>query len=214
MAESRADNQTANQTEKQTGTTRRSVVRGAAWSVPVVAAATAAPAFAASPIPCPVVPPGSRWSATTVDSGTISTTKNDGYAWGSDGKWTIYRDNGSSTTSVVFSSTSPSFAVRPGSTLNGTFSFYWGYGNGSANASAQGTFEILFVTAAGATVVGTISRPGTAQATTTQSVTFTVPAGVSTGQLRYRYTIAPQGNRPASDDISVGLVSFGACTVN
>lgn len=209
MAESRADNQTSN----QTGTTRRSVVRGAAWSVPVVAAATAAPAFAASPIPCPIVPPGSQWSATTVDSGTIS-AKNDDYAWGTDGKWTIYRDNGSSTTSVVFSSTSPSFAVRPGSTLTGTYSFFWGYGNGSSNASAQGTFEILFVTASAATVVGTVSRPGSALGTTTQSVTFTVPAGVASGRLRYRYTIAPQGNRPASDDISVGPVSFGTCTVN
>jgi len=33
-------------------TTRRSVVRGAAWTVPVVAVATAAPAFAASSLVC------------------------------------------------------------------------------------------------------------------------------------------------------------------
>lgn len=50
------------------GTTRRTLVRGAAWSVPVVAAATTAPAFAASPC-------GSTYTW-KLDWGTTSYTKN------------------------------------------------------------------------------------------------------------------------------------------
>lgn len=42
--------------------TRRTVVRGAAWSVPVVAIASAAPAYAASPPPCQV---GTHWNSMT-----------------------------------------------------------------------------------------------------------------------------------------------------
>ena len=50
------------------GTTRRTLVRGAAWSVPVVAAATTAPAFAASPC-------GSTYTW-KLDWGSTSYTKN------------------------------------------------------------------------------------------------------------------------------------------
>jgi hypothetical protein len=50
------------------GTTRRTLVRGAAWSVPVVAAATTAPAFAASPC-------GSSYTW-KLDWGTTSYAKN------------------------------------------------------------------------------------------------------------------------------------------
>lgn len=58
---------------------RRTVVRGAAWSVPVIAVATAAPAFAASP--CPTVTlswaslgNGTQFSSTTVGGVTVTLT--------------------------------------------------------------------------------------------------------------------------------------------
>lgn len=62
-----------------TRTSRRTLVRGAAWTVPVVAVATAAPAFAASPCD-PLVnqtidwdaPATTTWSRTNSNSGTAS----------------------------------------------------------------------------------------------------------------------------------------------
>jgi hypothetical protein len=42
--------------------TRRSLVRGAAWAVPVVAAAVAAPAVAASTATCPVINQADQWT--------------------------------------------------------------------------------------------------------------------------------------------------------
>ncbi len=191
---------------------RRSVVRGAAWTVPVVAVATTAPAFAASAIPCPVVPPSSQWSATTITSGTPS-SKVDGYAWDTAAdKWIVYKDNASSsTTAMVLATTSPPFAVVPGSTNTGSFTFYWQYGNGAASQSAQGTFEVLLN---GSTVLTTLTRPGTTQAFTTQAISFVAPAGSSTATLTYRYTIEPPAGKPASDDIVVTKVAFGSCTVH
>lgn len=52
-------------------TSRRSLVRGAAWSVPVIAATTAAPAFAASPCPAVTLAWASLGNGTTFSSTTV-----------------------------------------------------------------------------------------------------------------------------------------------
>lgn len=53
-----SDNEELGGTEPRT-ISRRTVAKAAAWAVPVVAMATAAPAYAASCVPVPVVAPGS-----------------------------------------------------------------------------------------------------------------------------------------------------------
>ncbi|MBS2936462.1 hypothetical protein KDN32_01750 [Nocardioides sp. J2M5] len=52
-------------------TSRRTLVRGAAWSVPVIAATTAAPAFAASPCPAVTLSWASLGNGTTFSSTTV-----------------------------------------------------------------------------------------------------------------------------------------------
>ena len=61
----------------QTGPSRRSVVRGAAWSVPVVAVATTAPAFSASPCASKTALQPVTWSSsysTTSQAGSVGGT--------------------------------------------------------------------------------------------------------------------------------------------
>lgn len=214
MAESRADNQTSN----QTGTTRRSVVRGAAWSVPVVAAAAAAPAFAASPIPCPVVPPGSTWNVTT--SGTLGRDTTGGYTW--DGaSWSVYRDNGSTSATLTFTTTPQApVAVVPGATYQVSFSFFWGYGNGNPNQSTGGTFDVLFngqsvksLATRTAAVDANAGTNGVQPGTTTQTFTYVVPAGQTSMTIAYRYILQAR-TQQSNDDIVVGPLQFTACTVN
>lgn len=52
-------------------TSRRTLVRGAAWSVPVIAATTAAPAFAASPCPAVTLSWAALGNGTTFTSTTV-----------------------------------------------------------------------------------------------------------------------------------------------
>ncbi|GAA5108220.1 hypothetical protein GCM10023339_07020 [Alloalcanivorax gelatiniphagus] len=54
--------------------TRRSLVRGAAWSVPVIAVATAAPAFAASPCANKTALQPVTWATTTTGTSQTGTT--------------------------------------------------------------------------------------------------------------------------------------------
>ena len=182
-----------------------------AWTAPVVAVSATAPAFAASPVVCPVVPVGGSWTPTTF-SGTLA-SKADGYGWDNNGSWVIYRDNGSQTQSLVFTSSSPAIPATPLATYQGSFSYYWGYGNGQSGQSSQGTFEILVNNV----VVKTVSRPGNPLTTSSQTVTYTVPAQTTSIVVTYRYTLAAQGTsptRPASDDLTVGRLMFTTCTVN
>ena len=44
-------------------TTRRNILRGAAWTTPAIALATAAPAMAASPDPCEPTPVTVDWES-------------------------------------------------------------------------------------------------------------------------------------------------------
>lgn len=194
-------------------TSRRQVVRGISWTLPVVAVATTAPAFAASPAPCPLVPAASQWTPTSI-SGTLS-SKADDYQWyTATDKWVIYKDNGSTTTSLTFTSSSPTFAVVPGLTLQGGFTFYWQFGNSASSQSTGGTFDILINGIVVKSIATRSAAAGAAQATTTQSFPFTVPAGTTSIVVTYRFVLSPRSGVPASDDIIVSRLGFSNCTVN
>ncbi len=72
---------------------RRNVVRGAAWSVPVIAVATAAPAFAASPCVNRSVVVSTSTAATTAPAQGYTRTSNTAASWRTadpDGAGTVY----------------------------------------------------------------------------------------------------------------------------
>ena len=197
--------------------TRRTLVRGAAWSVPVVSLAAAAPAFAASPITCPIVPPSDLWTTTT--TGTLGTFSSGGFAW-ENGSWIVYRDNGSTADPLTFTSTSPAMTVVPGATYEVSFPFWWGYGNGNVNSSTAGTFDVLFngasqksLTTRTPAVDANAAAAGSQPGSTTQNFSYVVPAGTTSVTIVYRYVLTPR-SRSASDDIVVGRLSFNNCTAN
>ncbi|MFE7019923.1 hypothetical protein [Microbacterium sp. NPDC057650] len=80
---------------------RRTVIRGAAWAVPVIAVAVAAPATAASAFTCPPVSAAAEWAVAIPardTSGEFTTSGN--AAWVSiDGRsaWQLSKDNRSAT---------------------------------------------------------------------------------------------------------------------
>lgn len=197
--------------------TRRNVVRGAAWSVPVIATAATAPAFAASPIVCPTLPAQSGWATTT--SGTLGAASSGGYAW-DNGQWIVYRDNGSTSAPLTFTSTSPSMTVVPGATYQISFPFWWGYGNNNQSQSTGGTFDVLIngvsrrsLTTRTSAVDGNPGAGGVQTGSSSQSFTYQVPVGTTSVTVAYRYVLTPR-TLQASDDIIVGRLSFNSCTVN
>lgn len=189
---------------------RRNVVRGAAWSVPVVAVATTAPAFAASPVPCPVVPGSAQWTATT-GTGSLS-SKNDTYSWDtSQDKWIVFKD-ASTAGSATFQTRSPAIAVTAGSTITGTFQLWWGYGNNNANTSNPSTFDILVNNTVVKSIATRTPGAGTVGSYNSQSFTYTVPAGTTSAVITYRFVVpATTQSRNADDDIVATRLSFGNC---
>ena len=185
-------------------------MRGAAWSVPVVSLAAAAPAFAASPIACPIVPPSGSWTTTT--NGTLGSFTSGGFAW-EDDKWVVFRDNGSNAAPLTFTSTSPAMTVVPGATYEISFPFWWGFGNGNANSSTAGTFDVLFNNASQKSLTTRTAAAGTPSVWATQNFTYVVPAGTTSVTIAYRYVLTPR-SLAASDDIVVGRLSFTDCTAH
>ena len=196
---------------------RRTVLRGAAWATPVVAVVVAAPAFAASRVSCPVLPTSAAgWTTTT--SGTLGPAASGGFGWNPAGaNFSVYRDNGSITANLVVTSTT-TVAVTPGATYTVTFPYTWGYGNGNALVSTQGTFAVLFngvvqksLTTRTAAVDSAPASPITSEpGTTTQTFSYTVPAGQTSLTITYRQTLTPS-ILTANDDINVGRPVFGNC---
>jgi hypothetical protein len=173
--------------------------------VPVVSLAAVAPAFAASPIACPIIPPTGSW--TTTASGTLGPLGSGGFAW-EDDKWIVWRDNGSNSASLTFTSTSPEMTVVPGAKYEISFPFWWGYGGGSSSASTAGTFEVLFNGVSQKSL--TTRAAGLPAGWTTQNFTYTVPAGTTSVTIVYRYVLTPR-TRATSDDIVVRPLSFDNC---
>ncbi|WP_018158211.1 hypothetical protein [Demetria terragena] len=71
---------------------RRTIAKGAAWAVPVLAVASTAPAAAASEPECPSVAPGSEWQ--TVRSGRARANEIDDFGFGKNTlTWRVFDDN-------------------------------------------------------------------------------------------------------------------------
>jgi hypothetical protein len=211
------DVQTARATRTSGQVSRRTLSRGVAWTTPVIAVSAHAPAYASSLVPCPVLPAGNEW-ATTVD-GRLGPTSSGGFGWSDANRFEVYRDNGSSRDPVtVYSATA--VTVIPGATYAVSFGFYWGFGNGSPLLSTGGTFSVLFNGVAQKTVTTRTpdvdangSTLGTQPGSTTQTFTYTVPAGTTSLTVAYRYVMTPR-ILVANDDIAVDQLSFNSCTAN
>lgn len=86
------------------------MVAGAAWSVPVIALAAAAPASAASQFVCPPVPANASWVASSTGTGSGNTQGNQGASWAGTGatrNFTFQRDNASTASNYVLRLTAP-----------------------------------------------------------------------------------------------------------
>ncbi len=112
-------------------TTRRTVVRGAAWSVPVLAVAATAPAYAASPCPATTLVwstlgNGNVFSSTTVGAVTVTLTLS----------------------GVTNANNNRTISTNPTGGLNSVLRFY----SGSANGSSQTATFTFTRTSTGAPV--------------------------------------------------------------
>lgn len=197
------------------GVNRRTMVRGAAWTVPVIAVAVNAPAFAVSPIPCPSMPVGTTWN-TTVPNGTLADSSTGNYGWTSNNRFNNYVDNGSTSQPVTIESTT-TIPVVPGATYSISFGFFWGYGDGDQAASTQGTFSVLFngvtqksLTTRTPAVDANAGTVGVQPGSTTQSFTYVVPAGTTSLTVTYRWVMTPR-TLASNDDIIVDNLTFNSC---
>lgn len=122
----------------QDGFARRTLVKGAAWSVPVVSLAVATPAAAASnSFVCPTVPASSGWTSPSGFDGDSSGTGK--YEWSKDGtQWNSSKD---ATRSNYFSYYIEfSFQGVAGH----SYTFNWSaYANGPGNNISYAAYDVL-----------------------------------------------------------------------
>lgn len=200
-------------TRDQRQPSRRTVVRGAAWAVPTVAVATAAPAFAASPCTtsaCPNISFGTVGSsnATTAGNGWSYSTN---YVAGSGTEWTNANARGfqpASTTSPFTDKGSTfSAAAEPGTDNRRLILTQTGQPALAASCSYTVKVGIITYTSTskalvlrvlvGATIVGTYDS---SLETTNNNTnfdrgikTFPVPAG-TTGAVGFRLEFGTAGD--------------------
>lgn len=195
---------------------RRTVVKSAAWTVPVIAVGVAAPASAASSVVCPVVPPSGSWGSSTTGSFNLGTK-----SWGSDPSGTPtfkeYADN-ASTTATASISTFVDVPVAAGVTYTLTFNTAWGYGNYNPGTSAGSSVSVTFgdQTFTGATRSGDLG-PNSANILASPRYTprTLVYQSTSAGTVHIQITIIVDPRRNiiggANDDIFVTMPLFEAC---
>lgn len=135
---------------------RRTIVAGAAWTVPIVAAATVAPLATASPI-CPTLPPISTWARQVPVSGTI-VAGSAGYRTGPRGEELYVTAEGAPGTGNVVLRFSTTFNAVAGTTYNFNFSYGSNYGNLDQPTSTRAAVR-LDVGPAPTTLFNGSSRP-------------------------------------------------------
>lgn len=187
---------------------RRGLAKGAAWATPVIALGALAPAYAASPVPCPQLPTPSSW--TTTVSGTLGPDSSGGYGWNATApyRFDVYRDNGSTTAPLTIT-TSTTLAVRSGVTYTLNTPIYWGYGNGVA---AQSTAQSVSLTFGPQNVFTATTRSGQLSTPGNTAIASSYTAG-TTGNITVTltFTVTARGSRAANDDIILTMPSFTRC---
>lgn len=128
-----------------TNLSRRTLVKAAAWSVPVISVAVAAPAAAGSST-CPALSLG-EWPATSPVSGTLGNGTN---GWNlatgpGTGYYQSQKDNGSYGWGApqAMVSTSTTFEAVAGTTYTFTYTAVAGYGNNRRNYSGPQRVELV-----------------------------------------------------------------------
>lgn len=183
--------------------TRRTVTRGAVWSVPVVAVAATAPAFAASPCACvdfsvPAFPStgtaGNGWAITA--TGGTSGGGSDTFSGGS---FVTVADPTSTATRTVS-------AVRTVCVTAGqTYRFSWSWTAFTANARPMtSVLQVGGLTLATSLVDTAVSaRSGTRVATWVATTSGDV-------SLAFVHTTSPSGGTTVADDITINNL-VGTC---
>lgn len=196
----------------ENGVGRRVLVEGAVWTIPVIAAAVATPAAAASQPLCPTVPPASAWALAetqgNIQTGTGAPTR-DG-AQGSEWFDFIEPQPDTGNASVKFYT---NITVAPGQILD--FSFYAaasrGVGGNQSPTAAIYSFQILASTGLtslisstsqdGSTPYSPANNPFTVY--TQRAATYTVPAGVTEIQLQMDFRHNGTVQNQVSDELGV-----------
>lgn len=185
---SSAPSTTGTPRETTRGINRRSVVSGAAWAIPVIAVATAAPAAAASvpPAVCPVAPQPAGWTGPIVTSGNLNGTGTMGW---NGTNWATTKDS-TTTASLQYYIEFPYNQVA-GTTY--TFNL-----NVTANgAAANVTFAYLSIVAGGQALWSASTNSAGSQPNYMPPTNVTQPVTVSytattTGTTTFRYLMSFQ----------------------
>jgi hypothetical protein len=218
---------------------RRTVVRGAAWTVPVVVVATQAPAFAASP--CAPVPFPAGWSTPGTSGSFNAATGTQGYltTYASDGinRFVSERDNASTgseaiTANAAIVSLQTTLTLTPGRPY--TFSFSVASRFASDNPSSSQNQFLQVQTIAGSTttdqlrlVKGTNSNTYFGSLATWQQLssttpgvqvqtvafTFTPPTGATSVVLKYLFTSPGRGRATGGTFSGGGDIAITAPTI-
>lgn len=186
---------------------RRRLVKNLAWVTPAVVVGAPAPAFAASPVPCPTMPPGNTWSTTY--SGTLGTSTSGGFGWNAEPPYNfnVYRDNGSTSDTLVFT-TRTSVDLQAGVTYTLSTPIWWGYGNSQASRSTPLTVSLRI----GATDVFSVATRTAPLGTPGESTLVRTYTATSSGptEVRLRFSVSPR-TRQSNDDIILTMPSFTRC---
>ncbi|WP_181026642.1 hypothetical protein [Rathayibacter rathayi] len=171
------------------GLHRRTIMKGAAWTVPVVAVSVATPAAAAStPFVCPTVPASSDWTGPAGITGSTSGTGS--YQWNKN-EW----ENTKDATTANSLSYYIEFSFKGVAGHN--YIFNWSaYANGIGNNVSYVAYDTII----NGTTVNTASTDGnagagvsyldpTTQTPTSASYTFT-PTADGTYTFRYRIRLS------------------------
>lgn len=196
----------------ESGIGRRVLVEGAVWTIPVIAAAVATPAAAASQPPCPTVPPASLWLLAETQGNIQTGTGAPTYDGPHGSEWFDYiepqPDTGNA--SVKFYT---NITVTPGQILDFTFfaAASRGVGGNQAPTAAIYTFQVLASTGL-TTLVSSTSQDGSTPYSspgvqfdnyTTVNSTYVVPAGVTEIQLQMSFQHNGVVQNQVSDELGV-----------
>lgn len=185
---------------------RRSLAKGAAWAVPAIAVGAVAPAYAASPVPCPTIPDVTTWTVSGSNL-TRSATAAGVSNGGSSTKMEIDATTGTAGTLTM----STTINVQAGVTYNLAFDLQTQYGysgdcrtfntNLSIGVTMPSGSQTLFTGSTQAGRGGTVVPPGGSCSGGTKTYGYgslvtagpfsLTPPTSGSATLTYTFTMAP-----------------------